>query len=180
MAIDFKYVNGDKLGPKFKFGVQRYGKKVIRASQQTARIAVDEIEAEGRANIAAGGDFSSERWQRGFRARLSFTSRTDMSIRITHDVPYWVVFEEGRIIQGKPLLWIPLSFSDAVGIRASEYGALFRVNRKSGAPLLLSKDDKQPKYFGKEQVTIPQKFHIREIIERVASRMGEIFKSKLR
>jgi hypothetical protein len=68
------------------------------------------------------------------------------------------VFQEGRVIHGKPLLWIPLSFSDAVGIRARDYGPLFRVDRSGKSPLLLSPKDGEPKYSGHEQITIPKKF----------------------
>lgn len=180
MAITVKYENGDQLGPKFKFGVQRFSKRVIAASQATARQAAEEIENEGRANIKAGGDFGSARWQQGFRAKVSFTSRTDMAIRITHEVRYWVVFEEGRVIHGRPLLWIPLSFArEAQGVMARDFpGQLFRVDRPGKAPLLLSNDG--PQYFGKSQVTIPKKWHLREIVRNIARRLPLIYKEQMR
>jgi hypothetical protein len=56
-------------------------------------------------------------------------------------VKFWRVFQNGAIIHGKPMLWIPLSFAkDAQGIRAKDYpGKLFRVDRKGGlAPLLMT------------------------------------------
>jgi hypothetical protein len=181
MTVTFKYENGDQLGPKFTFGVQRFRDRAIEAAQAAARRAAQEIEIEGRANIRAGGNFGSDRWQQGFRARVSFQSRSDMSIRITHDVPYWVVFEEGRVIRGKPLLWIPLSFSTAgrLKVRARNYPKpLFRVDRHGKAPLLL--DDTGPQYFGKEQVRIPRKWRLRSIVKTVARRMGTFYKEAFR
>lgn len=179
MTITFKYVNGDKLGRKFSFGVTKYGERATKAAQSTARRAADEIEYRGRNDIRAGGRFGSARWQEGFHAKLSYQSRNDMSIRVTHDVPYWVVFEEGRVIHGKPLLWIPLHFAtEAFGVRARDYPLpLFRVNRKGKAPLLLDKTG--PKYFGKESVTIPKKWHLRDIVKDVSRHVNQYYKEAL-
>jgi hypothetical protein len=180
VTITFKYENGDQLGPKFSFGVKRFKTKAINAAQAATRRAAEEIELEGRADIRAGGNFGSSRWQNGFHAKISFQSRSDMVIRITHDVRYWVVFEEGRVIRGKPMLWIPLDFAtQAQGKLARDFpGKLFRVNRAGKAPLLLSKDG--PQYFGKEKVTIPKKFHLRETVRQVARQMGTFYKEAFR
>jgi hypothetical protein len=176
MSITFKYENGDKLGRKFSFGVKRYGERQIKAGQAAAKRAADEIEYTGRQDIRAGGNFRSDRWQQGFHAKLSYQSRSDLSIRITHDVRYWVVFEEGRVIHGKPLLWIPLHFAtEAFGLRARDYPLpLFRVDRPGKAPLLL--DRTGPKYFGKESVTIPKKWHLRQIVRDVAKRINQYYR----
>lgn len=84
------------------------------------------------------------------------------------------------MISGKPLLWIPLDFaSDAKGVRARDYpGRLFRVDRAGKAPLLLSDDG--PKYFGKEQVRIPKKWHLRQIAAQVSRKMNSYFKRAMR
>ena len=180
MPVTFKYVNGDKLGPQFRAQVKRFNEKQVRAIQTAARNVASDIEQLGRANIRAGGNFGSARWQQGFRARVSFQSRTDITIRITHDVKYWVVFEEGRVIRGKPLLWIPLSFSTAgrLNVRARDYpGKLFRVDRAGKAPLLL--DDSGPQYFGKESVRIPRKWRLRDIVKRTARTMNRRYKEAL-
>jgi hypothetical protein len=97
-------------------------------------------------------------------------------------VPYWRVFQNGAIIQGKPLLWIPLSFAtEAQGVSAKDYpGRLFRVDRKSGgAPLLMSADDKQPKYSGHESVRIPKKFHLVEIVTAEAKTFGALYRVEM-
>jgi hypothetical protein len=149
----------------------------IQAIEDTLRQLSDEMLVAGRADMAAGGNFGSSRWQQGLVAGLDIGPSHSV-LTISHLVPYWGVFEFGAVIQGRPLLWIPLSFSDAVGKKASEYGGLFRVNRKSGgAPLLLSIADKKPKYFGKERVTIPKKFHLRAVTREVWQTFRDVFAS---
>jgi hypothetical protein len=171
----------DQLGPKLRVRAKNFSERQVAAIQAAAQAAKDEIESQGRANIKAGGNFGSERWQEGFQALVSFQSRTDLRIRATHAVSYWRVFEFGAIIHGKPLLWIPLknSRADVLHVRARDFGQpLFRVDRKSGgAPLLLSKDG--PQYFGKAQVRIPQKWHLRDIIKTIARSMGAFYKQAM-
>jgi hypothetical protein len=139
-----------------------------------------DIESEGRADIKAGGNFSSPRWQEGFQAKVSYQSRSAINIRVTHSVSYWRVFEFGATIKGKPLLWIPLDFAtDAKGLRARDYpGKLFRVERPGKAPLLMS--DTGPKYFGKESVTIPKKWHLRQVVRNVAGRLNTYYREAMR
>lgn len=180
MTVIFKYENGDKLGPQFKAGVQKFAAKQRRAEQVAARQAAEQIEIQGRANIRAGGNFGSPRWQQGFRAKLS-TTAGNIVIRITHAVRYWKVFEEGRTIRGKPLLWIPLSFSTAgrLGVRARDFpGKLFRVNRPGKAPLLMN--EQGPQYFGKASVRIPRKWRLRVIVKQVARQMRAFYKEAMR
>lgn len=181
MTVTFKYENGDKLGPKFKFGVTRFKERATLAVQAAVRAAAADIESEGRANIAAGGNFKSARWQDGFHAKISFQSRSDLVIRVTHDVGYWVVFEEGRVIRGKPLLWIPLSFAEeAQGLSARDFpGPLFRVNRAGKNPLLMTTGGRAM-YVGLESVTIPKKWHLRDIVKEIARNMNQYYKEALR
>lgn len=180
-TITTKYENGDKLGPQFKASVTRHSERHILAVQSAARRAAEEIETLGRSNIRSGGNFSSARWIEGFQARVSFLSRADLVIRVTHAVRYWKVFEEGRIIRGRPLLWIPLGFSEAgrLGVRARDFpGKLFRVNRPGKAPLLMNEDG--PQYFGKESVRIPRKWHLRDIVKRVARNLKQYYREAAR
>lgn len=179
MTVTFKYTDGDQLGPKFKNGVKRFSERQIIAVQEAAKLAAVDIEEQGKANIRAGGKFGSARWQDGFKARVSFKSRTDLVIRVTHDVPYWVVFEEGRTIVGKPLLWIPLDFGQAKGVRAREFpGKLFRVDREGKNPLLMN--EQGPQYVGVQSVRIPRKWHLRDIVKRVARNMRQYYKEAMR
>lgn len=161
--------------PKWRSNLAGLQKRYRYAITAAMNMAASMIQEAGRIDIALAGSFGA-RWIEGLHVEATGTLG-NMRISMTHDVDYAGVFETGGTIQGNPLLWIPLSFSDAKGIPASEYGAgLFRVNRKgSGVPLLLSINDKQPKYFGVESVTIPQKFHLREIQQSVMGNFRSIF-----
>jgi len=177
-GLQIKLDGGDQLGPKLKLRTKTFSDKQIRAVQRSATRVADVIETEGRANIAAGGNFSSDRWQQGFRAKISFLSRGDLNIRVTHAVSFWRVFEFGAKIFGRPLLWIPLPWN-TTGRRAKEYGKpLFRVNRPGKSPLLL--DDDGPQYFGKTSVTIPKKWHLRDTVKRVARTLNTIYKEEMK
>lgn len=180
MTVTFKFENGDKLGQRFQNRTKRFSEKMIKSTQAAANRAKANIEEQGRANIRSGGNFSSPRWQEGFQAKLSYTSRTDINIRVTHSVSYWKVFEFGAKIFGRPMLWIPLSFAaDALGRRARDFGGkLFRVDRIGKAPLLVADDG--PKYFGKESVTIPKKWRLREIVKEVSREMKSYYREAMR
>lgn len=181
VKIDF---DGKAVGTTYSAHVKRYSERMVIATQVAAKRAAENIEREGRANIRAGGDFGSARWQAGFRALVSFVSRVRISIRITHKVRYWRVFEFGAIIRGKPMLWIPLSFArDAIGKRARDFpGKLFRVNRLGKAPLLMTKEGGRAaaKYFGKTSVRIPRKWRLRDIVRREQKRLGLYYKEAMR
>lgn len=177
MALRLRF-RGEQAGPKFQRGMIRGADKVRRVTRVAASKAMDEALRRGRANISGAGKFG-KRWTEGLSGEIG-EGGGHTAIQFSHNVPYFSVFQEGRVIKGKPLLWIPLSFAnDAQGIRARDYpGGLFRVNRLSGgAPLLFSVRDKQPKYFGKESVTIPKKFRVIEIIAETARKMRNFYRS---
>jgi hypothetical protein len=166
------------MGEKLRVRTQNFTQKQTKAVQAAANRAADEIETEGRANIRAGGNFGSARWQEGFQAKVSYQSRNDIRVRATHAVSYWRVFEYGAKIFGKPLLWIPLSFGQAK-TRARDFpGKLFRVNRKHGAPLLMNENG--PQYVGKESVTIPRKWRLRDVTRRVSKKLGAYYRDAMR
>jgi len=162
-------LSGDQIGPQLKKNLTKNKTRVTLAARGAAHDVVDYVVPLAQTDIASAGRFGS-RWVTGFKGKVTqggghyvvnFTMPTDPPMR------YWRVFEHGAVIKGKPMLWIPLSFAkDAKGLRARDYpGKLFRVDRKAGgAPLLLGGNPVAPKYFGKESVTIPKKFHLRTII----------------
>lgn len=170
-------LSNQKVGPRLRRINQRRSRAALEAARLTAQDTGDRIVQEGRADIASAGNFSSDRWQQGLQAEVT-EGGGNILVRVTHAVPYWRVFEFGATIQGKPLLWIPLDFaSDAKGVMARDYpGQLFRVDRSGKAPLLLSATDGEPKYFGKEQVTIPKKWDLRGIGARAARAMGRVYR----
>lgn len=170
------YFDSDRAGPKFERSVFRQADIVRQAARTTAKETADDILALGRADIQSAGRFGS-RWTQGLHAEVT-EGGGSIRIAVTHDVPYWRVFEKGAVIHGRPMLWIPLSFAaDAQRVWARDYpGGLFRVDRPGKAPLLLSRESKEPKYFGKEFVTIPKKFHLGEITRKAARQMKELYR----
>lgn len=171
--------SGDQLGPKLKQNFTRDGDIVLSAARKTAVDAQTEFLKLGRADIKGAGKFG-RRWTDGLTAPIT-EGGGRIVINAKHAVPYFSVFQRGKVIHGKPLLWIPLSFaSDAQGVMARNFsGGLFRVNRKGKAPLLLSRSDGEPKYFGKTRVRIPKKFHVLEIGRKVARRMRDFYRKNV-
>jgi hypothetical protein len=174
----------EKTGPLFEKGG-------IRAALKSAAEDVTaDFLAKAKADIeGAQGHFGS-RWRDGFSSNV-VENDDGILIQILHRVPYFNVFVKTTTIHGKPMLWIPLSFAkDAQGVYARNYKfPLFRVNRKDGkAPLLFAFSPKggkwpwiqpAPKYFGKESVTIPQKFHTRELARETFPRVGSYLAARL-
>lgn len=120
----------------------------------------------------------------------AFASRTLDAINVTVDGdtitttvggPGAALFETGGTIYGNPLLWLPISGTDAVGTEAKDYpGGLFSVTRKAGGPpLLFSVADRAPRYFGIASVNVPKKFHIEEIQQNVMANFRDIFTAAL-
>jgi hypothetical protein len=169
----------DKVAaPKFKQNLAGLHDRMEGAMSAAMNMAASMISEEGRADIASAGNFG-DRWTSGLHVDVT-GALGNMRISMTHDVPGAGIFETGGVIKGNPLLWIPLSFSDAKGIQAADYGPMFSVTRQSGRPLLFSIADKKPKYFGIEQVTIPKKFHLRDIQKSVMANFRLYFDQAFR
>jgi hypothetical protein len=174
-----------QIGRRYRAASKRDYDRAARAVTSAAHEAARELLRLGRADISGAGNFGT-RWTRGLRAdvtppRGSFS--VDAQILVRHDLTAvgFRLFEFGGVVRGRPLLWIPLSFAaDARGVRARDYpGPLFRVDRRSGAPLLLTTGG-EPKYFGKESVTMPRKFHIRDVGRRVARGFEALYRKYFR
>lgn len=158
---------------------------MLAAERGAAADAVDYVVPRARKDISGAGRFGS-RWSDGFKGKVT---EGGGFIRIAFNMPsdppmkHWRVFQFGAIIRGKPLLWIPLSFAkDAQGVRARDYpGKLFRVDRNGKAPLLMrAGKPAQPKYFGKESVRIPKKFHLVEIIHDGAKKLKNFYNRRMK
>lgn len=173
-------VEGEQMGPRFERRAVRFRKRVLQSMRDAAEEIADGVEQEGRQDISSGGNFGNS-WTSAWKATVTEGGgffRISVTMGGPPPVAYWRVFEEGRTIRGKPMLWIPLSFaSDAKGVSARDYaGPLFKVERLGKAPLLLTTGG-VPKYFGKESVRIPKKFHLMDIARKWARRAGKIYNS---
>lgn len=150
--------------------------KLNRAITAAMNMAASMILDAGRADIAGAGNFGAK-WTDGLKMEIEGAA-PNMRMYLTHTIPYAGIFETGGTIQGKPFLWIPLTGTDAQGVRASAFGGgLFSAKypRKSGRPLLFSMADKKPRYFGVDSVTIPKKFQLTEDITSVMSNFRAVF-----
>jgi hypothetical protein len=153
--------------------------RMSEAITASANMAASMIETLGQIDIAEAGKFGM-RWISGLHVKAD-GAMMNMRISMTHDIPYAGIFEAGGTIKGDPLLWIPLSGTDAEGVQASDYkGGMFSGKSKSGTPLLFSIADKLPKYFGTESVTIPKTFHLREIQMSVMKNYRQLFDTEFR
>lgn len=175
------YLAGEKVGSQLGRVNRDRSRRIIDAERGAARDTVGYVVPRARADIRAGGRFGA-RWTEGFQGKVT-EGGGFVRMAFTMAVPYWKVFEKGAVIKGRPLLWIPLSFAkDAQGIMARDYpGRLFRVDRQGKAPLLLAAGKPAvPKYFGKESVTIPKKFHLMQIVRDGSHRMADFYHKRMK
>ena len=182
-------INGEQVGRQLKLRGDNITKRAMRAIDQGLKDAAKEIERRGKADIKSAGKFG-QRWVDGLKVDVSSGQQRDAGGRfgrvedrivISHQEVGFNVHQYGATIRGRPLLWIPFSDSDAEGIRARDYpGALFRVDREGKAPLLMSVEDKEPKYHGQREVKIPKRFHIVEIARDVGSRVRDFVSARVK
>lgn len=175
--------DGEKVGRAYSRNISRNKTRVLTAMRATAQSLADQGLLLGRADIrkASPAFAKSKRWAPGLFAKISEGGGI-IKVAFGHIVSYFMVHQKGATIHGKPLLWIPLSFAkDAQGVLARDFKQpLFRVDRDGKAPLLLSAADKQPKYFGIDQVTIPKRFHVIEIIRDLSRRSSVEYRKAFR
>lgn len=149
-----------------------------QAMKTAANMAASLIQAEVRGDISRAGNFGGD-WLDAVQVETEDTSGGDMRITLTLDKPGATVFENGGTIQGHPLLWLPLSSTGRIPAR--DYpDQLFSVNVAGKPPLLFSVADHLPKYFGVPSVTIPKKFHIREICLSTMASFHTLLASQLK
>lgn len=161
---------------QFQGNLDEVGADISAALSASANMIASMMKTEVTADIQSAGKFGSE-----YTDRLSVTV-DGLKITTKIDAPGAALFEHGGTIHGKPLLWLPISGTDAEGIQAKDYGdKLFSVNRLTGGvPLLFSIKDRAPKYFGISSVNIPKKFHIAEIEARVMTQLPQIFNQAIK
>jgi hypothetical protein len=188
MATVRIFFSGERVGPQLARSAKKNADKILASERGAAKDVVAYVVPKARADIAKAGKFGG-RWTDGFNGKVTEGGgfiRVAFTMPKTPPMKFWRVFQNGAIIHGKPLLWIPLSFAkDAQGVRAKDYpGKLFRVNRKGGlAPLLMTRSGGGPaqaKYFGKASVKIPKKFHLVEIIKAGAQQMKTFYSKRMK
>lgn len=177
-------LEGEDVGERTKRKLDKDSVVIREAMQEAAEDFADEVLFRGTEDIESAGNFGDD-WTEALHADITESQRT---IRIDvgmqpkgPPVTFWKVFEYGATIGAKNpsgLLWLP--FEDDNDVWPSAYGgSLFRTTSKQGTPLLGDKESKEWKYFGVEEVTIPKKFHLHEIIVEEAEKVRENFERLL-
>lgn len=169
ISVTFKYDKGE-----WKKIFDKYSARLDKAISATANMIASMQRDQFRSNIAtSGGNLGT--LADGLTVTVQHAPMYAL-ISTFHDRPYAHVFEDGAQIEGN-LLWVPLSNTDARGVRPKEYpGGLFSIKRTAtGRPLLFSVSDKQPKYFGIEQVTIPKKWNLHGIQQSIMANFRSVF-----
>jgi hypothetical protein len=171
--VGFTY---DGNAGKLKGNMVAAGNAVKEACENACKDAAKAIEERGRASIAGGGRFGP-RWTQAFNSK---TEESGNEIKIVSTmsggppVSYWKVFEFGATISGKNgMLAIPIDPNNTVWPR--DRGNLFRRGRA-----LFDTQTKEPEYILTPQVTIPQKWHLRDIIKQVANELKGFYHINLR
>ena len=175
-------------------------KPIAKAATAAMKETGDIAKRGGRSSIAAAG--FSRKWQNALRVNI-YPPRGE-SIRpaafIFHKIRYAGVFEEGAVIAGKPLLWLPLS---DVPVRRgrpmlpSEYarsvGPLVSVQRPGRPSLLFAKHQpkrrrrraaeslgRKPLYIGLSAVEIAKRFDVRGAAVLAANQLPALYEKHLR
>ena len=133
------------LRGEFAAELQKIEQPIAKAATAAVREAAELAKTAGRANIAGAG--FSRKWQNALQAKVYPPNRDSMrpAALIYHKVTYARVFEEGAVIHGKPLLWLPLPNAPVGaggrGIPASKFRQqvgwpLYTIRRPGKPPLL--------------------------------------------
>jgi hypothetical protein len=204
--------NGDRLGPVLEKTLGAKASQVRSAARKASADMAADFVRKASDDVAGAGNFGS-RWTKGFNTSIT-EGGGRIKVVVTHQVPYFSVFQYGKVIEGKPLLWLPFSFAtDAQGVWPRDFPRpLFRVDRKrDGLPILFAftpsgrakrgwpstarllglrvrvsasastgRGTAEPKYFGKERVTIPQKFQTDAIALEAVADYREFFNLRMK
>lgn len=158
-------------------------KDIEKAADAAIREVGAEILRRGRSHISSTG--FSRRWAQGLKLRFyehgERNAISDVAF-VYHSNPLASVFETGRTIVGRPLLWMPLRSTPRLpgGQRATPrrwvaaYGPLFRIRSRGRRPLLMGKPPGQPNakpiplFVGLDQTQIRDTWNLRELFEDVS------------
>lgn len=173
---------GTDVAAQTRIRAQRERARIAFAARRAMEEARDRIVVAGKEDMAAGGNFSSARWQNSLHGVVEpeGTQTSNLTLSIRHRVFFWRVFEYSAKILGKPLLWIPLSWNPHKVSARDFPGKLFRVDRKGKNPLLMTGKPAQAMYVGVKSVFLRRRFHLRPIIRRVAKQTPFLFKKWMR
>jgi hypothetical protein len=175
-------------------------KPIAKAATAAMRDAAEVAKRAGRSSIASAG--FSRKWQNALRVNIYPAQGNSMrpAAFIFHKIRYAGVFEEGAVIRGQPLLWLPLG---NVPVRRghpmtpSQYvrsvGPLVSIQRPDSPPVLFAKyrpkrgrrrtaDSlrRKPLYVGIPTATIAKRFDIKGATQQAAAQLPALYAKHLR
>ena len=180
--------------------VKEMQRPIAKAATAAIREAGEIAKRDGRASIAAAG--FSRKWQNALRVNFYPPQGDSMRLAafIFHKIRYAGVFEEGAVISGQPLLWLPLPnvpLRRGRPMTPSQYarsiGPLVSVQRPGGPPLLFPKPrsgrgrrrraavgaERKPLYVGLSSVAISKRFNIKGAAQNAAAQLPSLFAKHL-
>lgn len=169
---------------KAKFTVVEAPKKAFDETRQqfiaAAIGAVKDAEAiavrNGRANIASAG--FPARWQAALTSRFYRNDGFNPAALIYHKFGIASVFERGKSISGKPMLWLPIERNHPGRPRKPAfYGNKLRSVNRGRRPLLFL--GKVPLFFGIPRVQIRRRFNLLAIFKAAADQVPEFLAKRL-
>jgi len=171
---------------------------IAKAATAAVADAAGIAKRDGRQDIAAAG--LSRKWQNALRTKVYPPQGVSMrpAAIVYHRIPYAAVFEEGAVIRGRPLLWLP---TEHVPLRsggrrmspaqyARSIGPLVGIVSRSGTPLLVAKhrakgmrrrpgagsaEPRKPLYVGVPVTVIGKRFDIAGVVARASGRLPELY-----
>jgi hypothetical protein len=181
--------------------VRELQRPIAKAATAAIREAGEIAKRDGRASIPAAG--FSRKWQNALRVNIYPPQGDSMrpAAFIFHKIRYAGVFEEGAVISGQPLLWLPLPnvpLRRGRPMTPSQYarsiGPLVSVQRPGGPPLLFPKArsghgrrrrttvgaERKPLYVGLSSVAISKRFNIKGAAQNAAAQLPSLFARHLR
>jgi hypothetical protein len=169
--------------PNFNQASDEIKGKILKAAAAAVDDAAQLAVKQGRANIASAG--FPTRWQNALA--YGTDKRGDPSApsaTIFDRIGFASVFETGKTISGKPLLWLPIEANLPAGVKSpKKYGKkLVSVNVAGKPPLLFDASDRKrgPLFVGVSRVNIRKRFDLRHIITEAAGQMGEFYQERLK
>jgi hypothetical protein len=180
--------------------VKEIQRPIAKAATAAIREAGDIAKHNGRASIAASG--FSRKWQNALRVNIYPPQGDSMrpAAFIYHKIRYAGVFEDGAVIGGQPLLWLPLAgvplrrgrpMTPAQYVRS--VGPLVSVQRPGKPPLLFAKPrvarrgrraavsvERKPLYVGLSSVAIAKRFDIKGAAQKAAAQLPALYAKNLR
>ena len=188
----------DGRGAALSTEFRRIAEAIPVASARSMANAAGRLKVEGHANIAGAG--FGARWQNGWKVSEGLISAVP-TILARHTIGYSEVFEDGAVIDGKPLLWLPLpGVPRSIGGKRTtaalwerSVGPLFLLKggshplllgAPSGAVRSLRKTPPRarhlPHIIGLESLTIGKKFDLDGVTRKVAAQVPGLFDQALK